>query len=272
MLKSVLVHLSGCSGCDRAIELAALIAQGAYARLHGLSALESQDSQSSERIVSAAHMLAESGQRAHLELRQSFSHDHLLEVGARLEIEATSRGTEGDTIENLVRESQYHDLLVSCCPIQGQSYPYDLTPWQHLELTARSRLPHYVSRGILSTPQRVLLVYDRSDASARAIRSFLAQNPLPDAHCRLLGIGAAANQKSNAFQAMRDYCQTQRYDLETGCLVGPVRRVLIPYANKWEADLLVLGIPPNLGFWSRLTGSIPLDILQRTEHDLYLVG
>ncbi|PQO38382.1 universal stress protein [Blastopirellula marina] len=272
MLKSVLVHLSGCSGNDRAIEIAAAIAQGANARLHGLSALNAPESSSTEHIVSAAHMLAESGKRAHLELRQSFSHEHLLEIGARFEIEVTSRGTDGDTIESLVREAQYHDLLVTCCPTQGQSLPYELTAWQHLELTARSRLPHFISRGIEGPPRRVLLVYDRSDASARAIRTFLAQNPLPGARCRLLGIGAAANQKSLAFCSMRDYCQTQRDDLEIGCLPGSPRRVLIPYAEKWEADALVLGIPSNLGFWSRLTGAIPLDILQRTQHDLYLVG
>ena len=71
---------------------------------------------------------------------------------------------------------------------------------------------------------------------------------------------------------MRDYCQAQRDDLEMGCLSGSARRVLIPYAEKWEADVLVLGIPPSLGLWSRLTGATPLDILQKTKHDLYLVG
>ncbi len=230
------------------------------------------ETQSTEHFVSAAQMLAESGKRAHQELRQSFSHDQLIEAGERFDVDITSCSMEGDTIACLVREAQFHDLLVSCCPAHGEAFAHDLTPWQHLELTARSRLPHFISRGINHRPDRVLLVYDRSDASARAIRTFLTQNPLPEARCRLLGIGTAANQKSPAFQAMREYCQTQRDDLETGCLAGPVRRVLLPYAQKWEADVLVGGIPPNLGFWSRLTGAIPLDILQRTQYDLYLVS
>lgn len=272
MPKSILLHLSGCEGCDRTIELAANIAQFTNARLRGLSVLDTHNAQYQGEVVSAVHVLSDSGRRAHQEVRQSLSHEYFEEVASRIGLDFASLAVSGDPIGSVAREAQYHDLLVLCCPPTSQQTGRDLTSWQNLELAARSRLPTYISRGNQPAPQRVLLVYDGSESSALAIRTFLADNPLPHARCRLLGVGAACDPKAERFRSMRDYCRARRGELEVGCLAGPIRRGLVPYTQKWEADLMVLSLPQNIGLWSRLTGEFSLSVLQRTELDLYLMG
>lgn len=272
MPKSILLHLSGCKGCDRATELAANIAQFTNAQLRGLSVLDMQDAPYRGEVVSAVHVLSDSGRRAHQEVRQSLSHEYFQEVASRIGIDFASVAVSGVLIDSVAREAQYHDLLVLCCPPASLQTGRDLTCWQHLELAARSRLPTYISRGSRRTPERVLLVYDGSESSALAIRTFLSNNPLPHSRCRLLGVGAASNPKAERFRSMREYCRARRSELEVGCLSGPIRRNLVPYTQKWEADLMVLGLPQHFGLWSRLTGELSLGVLQRTELDLYLVG
>ncbi|PQO42027.1 universal stress protein [Blastopirellula marina] len=272
MLNSILLHLSGCEGCDRAIELAANIALLTSAQLRGLSVLDMQDAPHEGRVVSAAQVLSDSGRRAYQEIRHSLSHDHFQEVASRFGIDFASQEIVGAPITSLAREAQFHDLLVLCCPPANLQTAQDLTTWQHLELAARSRVPTYISRGNQLVPKRVLLIYDGSESSALAIRTFLAHPPLPHARYRLLGVGAASDPKAERFRAMRAYCRARRSELEVGCLAGPIRRGLVPYTQKWEADLVVLSLPQNLGLWSRLTGEFSLSVLQQTELDLYLVG
>ncbi len=272
MLKSVLLHLSGCYGSDQVIELGARIAQRCNARLQGLSVLDNRSLQNTGHLVSAVHTLSETTRLAHTERRQSISHDQIRQVGQRYQLEFDSLGLEGDPIRTLARESQFHDLLVGYCPIGSQFSPGELDPWQHVELASRSRQPLYVSRGEKTDPRRVLLVYDGSVAAARAIRTFLSQSPLEMPQCRLLGVEAAANECANRLLSMRRYCESRCPDVEVGYLTGSVRRVLIPYAQKWEADVVVMGIPSQLGLWSRWVGQLSLVVLRQTKLDLYLMG
>ncbi|MEW4456327.1 universal stress protein [Bremerella sp. JC817] len=272
MLKSVLLHLSGSFGCDRVIELGARIAQCNGARLRGLSVLDTSSLQSAGQSVSAAHAISDFGRLAHAERGQAYSHEQLSEIAEKLEVPFDSIGIAGNAIESLVREAQFHDLLVTAAPAQDNRSPVDMPAWQLIDLVVKGRQPTYISRGMNTQPRRVLLPYDGTEAAARAIRSFLIHDPLQDSQCRLLGVGLAAHERSKSLQAMREYCEARRPDLEVGCLPGSVRRVLIPYASKWGADVIALGVPRTYGLWTRFLGQLSLDVLNRTHLDLFLVG
>jgi nucleotide-binding universal stress UspA family protein len=68
---------------------------------------------------------------------------------------------------------------------------------------------------------------------------------------------------------MADCCRIRRRAIETGSLCGPLRRVLIPYALQWEADLIVLGVARGNPMLRRLLGEPARDVLRKTGCALY---
>lgn len=272
MLKRVLLHLSGSFGADQVIELGAMISHRTSARLRGLSILDTSGLQKDGHLVSAAYTVSESRRIAHAERRQMISHQQMIQVGQQYQLDFDTLGIEGDPIQSLVREAQYYDLLITRSAERARRLPGELNASELINLVLKSRQPVYISRGTNTNPRRVLLVYDGSESSARAIRSFLTQKPIKHAHCRLLGIGAAAEPNAKLLRSMRDYCEARQSDLEVGCLAGSLRKVLIPYAQKWAPDVVAMGVPSATGLWSRIRGHVSLDFLNRTQFDLYLMG
>ncbi|QDU76689.1 Universal stress protein family protein [Bremerella volcania] len=272
MLKRVLLHLNGSFGVDQAIELGARISQRTSARLRGLSILDTSGLQYAGHLVSAAHAVSESRRIAHAERRQMISHQQMLHVGQRYQLDFDTLGIEGDPIQSLVREAQYYDLLITRSSEHARQLPGELSAFELLDVVIQSRQPVYISRGANTNPNRVLLVYDGSESSARVIRTFLTQKPIKNAYCRLLGVGTAADSKSKLLPSMRDYCEARHTDLEVGRLAGSLRKVLIPYAQKWDPDVVVMGVPRVARLWRRIRGHVCLDFLIRTRFDLYLMG
>jgi len=272
VLKRVLLHLSGSFDVDQAIELGARISYRTSARLRGMSILDTSGLDSAGHLVSAVHAMKESSRIAHAERRQLISHNQMLQVGQRYQLDFDTLGIEGDPIENLVREAQYYDLLITRSADRHSHMPGQLSASQLIQLVVQSRQPVYISRGTHTNPSRFLLVYDGSESSARVIRTFLTQKPIKNAHCRLLGVGKAADVHSKLLPSTRDYCEARHDDLEVGRLPGSLRKVLIPYARKWDPDVVALGVPHVADLWSRIRGHMTLDFLHQTDFDLYLMG
>ena len=59
---------------------------------------------------------------------------------------------------------------------------------------------------------------------------------------------ASVRDAENLVEGLR--FQVPGTQLETGCISGKLRRVLLPYAKKWNADLIVVGIA-NGNHWLR---------------------
>ncbi len=272
VLKRVLLHLSGSFGVDQVIELGARISHRTSARLRGLSILDTSGFENAGHLVSAAYAVSESHRIAHAERRQLLSHQQMEQVGQRYQLDFDTLGIEGNPIQSLVRESQYHDLLITRCPDRTGQLPGELSSSQLIDLVIQCRQPVYIARGLTTNPSRVLLIYDGTEPSARAIRTFLTQQPIRNAYCRLLGVGMAAESPSKFLNSMRDYCEVRHTDLEVGRLSGSLRKVLIPYAEKWSPDVVVMGVPRTAGLWRKLLGHASSDFLNHTQFDLYLMG
>lgn len=272
MLKSVLLHLDGSWGSCCVMELGANVAQSHGARVRGLSILDTREMNEMASSGAVACAASEAGKLVVAELRQTVCHQTFERFYQQTDLDCASRGTQGNPLDVLVREAHFHDLLITSHPAMNLNADGFLQPREQLELTERTGHPHYISRGENVAPERALLVYDGTEASARAIRAFLTQDPLPAAHCRLLGVDTVASPGDRRLKAMTEYCQARRSEMEVGCLRGSSRRVLIPYAKKWEADLVVLGITRPSRLFGRFFGQSALDLLYRSSHDLYLMA
>jgi hypothetical protein len=69
---------------------------------------------------------------------------------------------------------------------------------------------------------------------------------------------------------MGDYCLAQRPSMELGWLVGKTRRLLLPYAEKWQADLLVAGVSRGNRLWRWLAGDPALELWRKLPGGLFI--
>jgi nucleotide-binding universal stress UspA family protein len=271
MPQSILLHLHGAEDESTVIERGVEMARRAEARVRGLTLLDTRRLMSTVSTCEAA--ICTNGEfrrldrveRQHGKMRARLS-QACLSAGVDFDL----RRVRGDPFELLPPESQFHDLVVTNCSLPDAAEDdAGLTPDELIDLLCRGVRPMLVLRGRQQPLSRVLLVYDGSPATGGAVRTFLQQNLLPDAECRLLAIGPDEDRARLALREMADCCRIRRRAIETGSLCGPLRRVLIPYALQWEADLIVLGVARGNPMLRRLLGEPARDVLRKTGCALY---
>jgi nucleotide-binding universal stress UspA family protein len=244
MLTSVLLYLRGARSANSAIKVGVDLAREASSRLRGLTLVDTRRAQEASHSESAVYADIAHRRQALLEQRHIRVRRALSSACLAADLDFDVRRVAGDPFKILPRESQFHDLVVTSLGLAAQRVRSDA------ERRGREllRLLHAGVRPLMVLPpkkhklQRVLLVYDGSDASGHAIRSFLGLELLPAADVRLLAVGANDAAARHSLRDMADYCSTRRRRLETGWVRGSVRRVLAPFAARWQADLVVLGV------------------------------
>jgi hypothetical protein len=116
----------------------------------------------------------------------------------------------------------------------------------------------------------VLLAYDGSAAAGRAIRTFLQLDVLRHADHRLLVAGADESVARQSLRDMAEYCLARRPSIETGWIRRSLSRVLRPFAERWCADLIVLGIDPHRWPWSRWRAPETSTLIRQLNCALFL--
>jgi nucleotide-binding universal stress UspA family protein len=193
-----------------------------------------------------------------------------LEAGLDFDV----RRTAGNPLKVLPHEARFHDLTVTSVTPKSSRKPID-TDFSLRDLA--SLLQSGVQPMLVAHPDqrpitRILMAYDGSDAAGRAIRSFLGLDIFTEAEHRLLAIGDTGHSARSALREVADYCFAKRRSLETGYVCGKPRRVLHPYAKKWQADLIVLGIARvnRLSGW--FVGNPGLNLFSKLKCSIYVAS
>ncbi|MGE0696870.1 MAG: hypothetical protein AB7O59_22335 [Pirellulales bacterium] len=272
MLNSVLLHLEQASRDEAVIRWGVALACPLKARVRGLTLVDTRLLKSALQCEAAAYAVAELTRQASTE-RQQYSLRALLsktclEAGLNFDV----RRTSGDPLHVLTSEARFHDLIVTSLARHANDHRESggLSPRDLLTLLDRGVQPLLVLQPQQAAFDRVLLVFDGSAESGRAIRSFLNLGILPDAEHRLLAIGANETQARAALSEMAEYCLARRPSLESGWLVGRLRNVLLPYTWKWQADLLVAGVTRGSRLWRWLSGDPALRLWRTLPGGLYI--
>lgn len=277
MLESVLLPLNTNPSAEQAIQLGVQLAQQWKARVRGLTLLDTRRLESvvsaCEGAIYASDEFDRLNRREHRQRAVRFRFcQTCLSAGVDFEL----RSRRANPCEVLVQEARFHDLVLADCPAPGllRRQPFDegLTPGELVDLLLRGVQPMLIVRGARPVINRVLLVCNGTPASSRAIRTFFQQGLFAEADKRLLSIGNSESDATKTLAEMADYCSNNRTMLETGYLCGSTRKVLIPYAKKWRADLVVLGVTRGNRMLRRLFGKTAGDILKKSELSLYAVG
>lgn len=263
MLSSILLYLDDEVRAAPAIQLAVQLARRANARVRGVTLVDTRHHKEACTQESAAFTTLASAALHLAEQRQQGVRHKLSNACLHAKVNFDVRRFAGDPVDVLAREARFHDLVIASGFVGNESL--GLTAGDLIGLVQRRASPLLVLHPQQSPLERVLLVYDGTESASRAIQSYLKLGPLAGADHRLLAIGKNEDTAREYLSEVLEYCIARCPDLESGCVVGQTRRALVPYVNKWQADLTVMGCSSDGRLMRRIFGDSLLDLLKHTS-------
>lgn len=275
MLSSLLLYLNGDHLTSAVVRGGVSLALRHEARVRGLAIVDTRRRDALMLCESAAYAVYEHERLQRTQSLHVASHGELAHACLQAGVNFDIRSEQGDPLEILPREVQFHDLVVTGCPhprtLASSRSEVETNVYELTQLPLLGVQPLLVLRDEREMG-RVLLVYDGTPASGRAVKSFLGQRLWPDAEMRLLVLGKTAESAQDNLREMVDYLGPRRSGVETGMMCGSLRTTLVRYARKWQADLVVLGMARRNRLLTRVFGESVSRALRQSTAALYISG
>ncbi|MBX3437734.1 MAG: universal stress protein [Planctomycetaceae bacterium] len=277
MLKSLLFHVDSEDRMPCGVQTVVELARTHRARVRGLTIVDTRRvAQVAASCESAVYAVMEAERLERRAERQDTAITELAMSCLSAGVDFDVRRLRGDLMELLPREARFYDLVATSCPGPSEANDRDadwnLCVRDITELALRGAQPLLVLRGAGQRLERILLAYDGTLPAERAIKSFLYQQLFPQAEIRLLGIGRTEQAAKDRLQEMAEFVLPRRADVELGFVCGTVKASLVPYIEKWDADLIVLGMSRRNRMLQRVWGNAAVDALRQTNAAAYISG
>ncbi|MFM1997901.1 MAG: hypothetical protein RLZZ111_2288 [Planctomycetota bacterium] len=176
----------------------------------------------------------------------------------------------GDPFEIAADLVRYHDMCVFGL---GGLFEHEVVD------EPRDALERLVSDGVrplLAVPEeyrpihRVLVAYSGSLESAKTFKHFVLSGLYADAQVRIVHFDDDASTATRRLEKAAGYFAAHGRSVETDHAAGDAARELIPYAQAWQADLIVAGNSARNLLLRRLFGETALRLLRDSPLPLYL--
>ncbi len=176
----------------------------------------------------------------------------------------------GDPFEIAADLVRYHDMCVF--GLRGL-FEHDVVP------EPRDALERLVSDGvrpILAVTEdyrpirRVLVAYSGSLESAKTFKHFVHSGLYAEAPVRIVHFGDDAATATRRLEKAAGYFAAHGRSVETDHAAGDAAKELIPYAQAWQADLIVAGNSAKNLLLRRIFGETALQLLRESPLPLYL--
>lgn len=275
MMKSVLLYLESTDQAAPVIECGVSLARQTEARVRGLTLVDTRDLDEAQDCESAVYLSMAHSRHAFTECIHESARAKLSRACLQARLNFDVRRISGNPLEVLPAESRFHDLVIASPGRVDQRLPPSaaratLSLGDMLQLLQRGVQPLLVVPPRMKFAERVLFVYDGSNAAGRAIRSYANLGILSNSTHRLLAVGPDEMRAKSSLGEMADYFASRFDDLEVGYAAGRLRRVVTSYATKWEADMLVLGLSSGRSWVQRLLGRASLDLVDQLNCALFV--
>jgi nucleotide-binding universal stress UspA family protein len=176
----------------------------------------------------------------------------------------------GDPFEIAADLVRYHDMCVF--GLRGL-FEHDVVP------EPRDAIERLVSDGvrpILAVAEeyrpirRVLVAYSGSLESAKTFKHFVHSGLYPEAPVRIVHFGDDGETAARRLEKAAGYFAAHGRSVETDHATGDAAKELIPYAQAWQADLIVAGNSAKNLLLRRIFGETALQLLRESPLPLYL--
>jgi nucleotide-binding universal stress UspA family protein len=274
MVKRILVGLAGTPYTDTAIRRAVELAQVHGAEVTGVTVVD-------VRRLSAVGPIPIGAEGAAEELREHRLHvasEHVDRFIAKFERACHREGVphnvlreEGDAFKLMASLCRYHDLTIFGLRSVFEYFFEDVDSGQLLcRLVCCGVRPMLAESSAYRPIRRVLVAYSGSIGSAKTLKQFVQMRLWPEATMRIATFGARDGRDPTKLEDAAEYCQAHGLEPELDRPADSARHHLLPYADAWDADLIVMGNSVHGFVVRQLFGEVALHTIQHTDRPLFL--
>jgi nucleotide-binding universal stress UspA family protein len=176
----------------------------------------------------------------------------------------------GEPFTLLIDQARYHDLMIFGL---RSLFDFDLVPDPKNALV---RLVEEGVRPLIAVSKgyypvnKVLIAYSGSMESAKAMKRFVQMRLWPDAKLRVVTFGHQGDKAEELVNDAANYCRAHGFEPEEAFVPEPPKYHLLPYAEEWVADLIVVGNSAKNLLLRRLFGETALNVIQNADRPLFL--
>ena len=176
----------------------------------------------------------------------------------------------GEPFTLMIDQARYHDLMIFGL---RSLFEFDLVPDPHSALArlvqAGVRPLIAVSKGF-NPVKKVLIAYSGSMESAKAMKRFVQMRLWPEARLRIVNFGNQADKAEQLLGDAAKYCRAHGFEPEEDFVSESPKDQLLPYSEKWGADLTVVGNSATNLLVRRIFGETALHAIQNANRPLFL--
>lgn len=273
MIKRILVGLAGTTYTPVAIQRAVTIAQAQDAEVTGVTVLDIH------RIRCEGVGLVKAPNREQIRVeRMQIARSQVQDSISRFESACKAANIRyrlveetGDPFTGLVDQSRYHDLMIFGL---RSVFEYDF-----LAGDPESILIRLVSAGVrpliavsneFRTISRVLIAYNGSMESAKAMKRFVQMRLWPKAELKIVTFHPSEETALELLREAEGYCRAHGFSECSQSNPGEPKVLLLAAAKMWQADMIVMGNSGRNVLLRKLLGDTLLGTLQDTHIPLFL--
>ncbi|MEM8947609.1 MAG: universal stress protein [Planctomycetota bacterium] len=273
MIKRILVGLGSLVYAHSATAKALQLAKSHDAELTGVTLFDTESLKQVGAVPIGAGHLAK-------ELKESRLDDvsgviaaaevHFAMACEKAEVPYRLRRETGNPLESLVALMRYHDLMVCGLESLIQHGVVDDPP-DELAMLVRGGVYPLLALGDTNPPiERILVCYSGSMESAKTMRRFVQLRLWPDAQIKIATFGTRKPEPERLLADAADYFRAHGYHTDIAHIVDIPKTSILPYAETWGADLIVLGNSTKKMLFRRLLGETALYVMRNAEIPLFL--
>jgi nucleotide-binding universal stress UspA family protein len=273
MIKRILVGIGGTEYSDVAIQRAHEIAKGHDAFITGVTVVDLKRLQKVGPVPLGGAAYADKlrKQRTEITTERIEAAVAKFEDGCRRQnIKFGIEQETGDPFELMISHARYNDITIFGL---RSLFDYGLTP------EPRDALIRLVSNGIrpilavsreYRKVRRVLIAYNGSMESAKAMRRYVQLRPWADVSLRVVFFGEKSDDALKLLEDAGGYCRAHGFDVETEVAPGSAKEGLLAYAQKNDLDLIVMGNSIRSILVRQILGDTVLHTIQQADRPLFL--
>jgi nucleotide-binding universal stress UspA family protein len=274
MIKRILVGLAGTTFTSVAIQRAVALAKAHDAEVTGVTVLDPHRMRSLAQPVPAriGHQSQQSDRAIPL------SPDSIEEAIQRLEQSCKEAGVKcrqlretGDSFTTLIDVARYHDLIVfGLGSVLKYAFPGDDPHDQLIRLIGAGVRPLIAVSEEFRPISRVLIAYNGSMESAKAMKRFVQMRLWPEAELKVMTFNPSDERAYELLLAAEEYCGVHGFRVCHQSNPGDPKVLLLPAATLWQADMIVMGNSARSVLVRKVLGETLLTTLTDTRIPLFL--
>ncbi len=176
----------------------------------------------------------------------------------------------GDPYTALAAASRFHDLMVFGLHGLLEHGVTDEPSYEIIRLIEAGVYPILAPGTEHRDTRRILMAYSGSVESARNLRNYAHLHLWPDAEFKIVYFGGEDDESSTALAEAAAYLQDHGLTVETDIAAGSSKHDLLPYAETWRADLIVIGNSAKSLLRRRVFGETALRAVRESKIPLFL--